>query len=230
VVVAAGIGAFEPRKLDGIPGISEFEGRGVEYIAQPIESYRGKRLMVVGGGDTAVDWAVALASIARSMVIIHRFDYFEAHEISLMALASSKARVFTEHELRRVEGKDHLTHAVIFSGGTQHEHILKVDELLICIGFKATMGPIEAWGLPVTNKAIRVNGKMESGLPGIYAAGDITFPTDAPKMNLIANGFGQATVAVNLATTFIYPKLRVFPGHSSQKMQKALEIARTGSG
>ncbi|MGQ0605051.1 MAG: NAD(P)/FAD-dependent oxidoreductase [Anaerolineales bacterium] len=216
VVVAAGVGAFEPNRL-AVPGAKELEGRGVHYVVRKKEAFLGRRLLVVGGGDTAVDWALELQQWARSITLAHRFDYFEAHERSMQALHSSKVHVLTEHELRSIEGDGCVQEVTLFHNHTQAEHTLRVDDVLVCIGFRANIGPIEKWGLKLDKRSILANGSMETNLSGVYAAGDITQPTDAPKMNLIANGFGQATVAVNMANKFIYPSARVFPGHSSHK-------------
>lgn len=216
VVICAGVGAFEPNRLRA-PGVADFEGQGVHYVVRDKEAFLGKRLLVIGGGDTAVDWALELQQWARSVTLVHRYDYFEAHERSVLALADSRVHVLTEHELHSVEGDGHVQEATLYHNRTEAEHTLRVDDVLICIGFRANIGPIENWPLDFEKRAIRVTGSMETNLPGVYAAGDITLPADAPKMNLIANGFGQATIAVNMANTFIYPKSRVFPGHSSQK-------------
>jgi thioredoxin reductase (NADPH) len=216
VIIAAGLGGFSPNKIR-VPGAEEFEPCGVHYVVRKKEDFVGKRLLVVGGGDTALDWALELQQWAREISLIHRYDYFEAHERSVQALHKSKIHVLPLHELRALAGKDKLEEATIFHTVTEGEHTLRVDDVLICIGYKADLGPIKNWGLELDKRTIKVNGKMETNLPGIYAAGDITLPTDSIKMNLIANGYGQATLAVNLANTFIHPKSRVFPGHSSQK-------------
>lgn len=216
VVIAAGLGAFEPNRLS-LPGAAEFEGRGLSYAVPSKEAFLGKRLLVVGGGDTALDWALELQQWARSVTLVHRLEHFEAHERSVLALQQSKAHVLVEHEVRAIDGDTSVREVTVLHNRTQAEHTLRVDEVLVCIGFRADMGRIESWGLDIDKRAIYVNACMQTNLPGVYAAGDITQPLDGPKLNLIANGFGQATVAVNMANKFIYPDARVFPGHSSQK-------------
>ncbi len=227
VVIAAGVGAFEPNRLP-VPGAREMEGKGVHYVVRNKEAFLGRRVLVVGGGDTAVDWALELQQWARSITLIHRYDYFEAHERSVLALHQSKVHVLTEHELQAIEGNGQVEEATIVHSRTEAEHTLRVDDVLVCIGFRANIGPIKEWGLELERRSIRVNCAMETNLPGVYAAGDITYPEGAPKMNLIANGFGQATMAINMANKFIYPKSRVFPGHSSQK--KGMRYAPTPVG
>lgn len=226
-VIATGLGAFSPNKIY-VPGAAEFENNSIHYVVRQKEEFLGKRLLIVGGGDTAVDWALELQQWAREVILIHRFDYFEAHERSVQALHHSKVHVLTRHELRVLGGDGRVQEATVFNNITEGEHTLRVDDVLVCIGFKADPGPITNWGLAMDKRTIIVNGKMETNLPGVYAAGDITLPTDSVKMNLIVNGFGQATLAVNLANQFIYPKSRVFPGHSSQK--KGMKYAPTPVG
>ncbi len=216
VVVAAGLGAFEPNRLP-LPGAAEFEGRGLSYVVGCKEAFLGKRLLVVGGGDTALDWALELQQWARSVTLVHRFDHFEAHERSVVALRQSKVHVLVEHEVRAIEGDGGVREVTVFHDRTQAAHTLRVDEVLVCIGFRADMSRIESWGLDIDKRAIFVDGCMQTNRPGVYAAGDVTHPRDGPKMNLIANGFGQATVAVNMANKFIHSDARVFPGHSSQR-------------
>lgn len=216
VIIAAGLGAFEPNRLPA-PGAAEFEGKGLHYTVRRKEDFLGKRLLVVGGGDTALDWALELQQWARSVTLVHRFDYFEAHERSVLALQQSKIHVLTEHQVAAIEGDTRVHEVTVVNNRTQGEHTLRVDEVLVCIGFRANIGPIQQWGLELNQRAIVVNADMATNLPGVYAAGDIAHPREGPKMNLIANGFAQATIAVNVATKFIHPTARVFPGHSSQR-------------
>lgn len=216
VLIAAGLGAFEPNRLPA-PGAAEFEGKGLHYAVQRKEDFLGKRVLVVGGGDTALDWALELQQWARSVTLVHRFDYFEAHERSVLALQQSKIHVLTEHQVSSIEGDARLHEVTVVNNRTQAEHTLRVDEVLVCIGFRANIGPIQQWGLELNQRAIVVNAAMETNLPGVYAVGDIAYPREGPKMNLIANGLAQATIAVNVANKFIHPAARVFPGHSSQR-------------
>ncbi|RME86004.1 MAG: NAD(P)/FAD-dependent oxidoreductase [Caldilineae bacterium] len=216
VIICAGVGAFEPNRLR-VPGAAEYEGKGVHYIVRDKEAFLGRRLLVVGGGDTAVDWALELQNWAREITLIHRYDHFEAHERSVLALAKSRVSVITNHVLRAVLGNEHVEAAVIGHTETDDEHRLPVDDILICIGFRSNIGPIQNWGLDLHKRAIRTDGHMATNLPGVFAAGDITQPEGAPKINLIATGFAQAAIAVSVANRYIYPKARLFPGHSSKR-------------
>jgi thioredoxin reductase (NADPH) len=218
LVVTAGIGAFEPSRLDN-ESVRRFEGRGVEYLAQDLDDYAGKRVLIVGGGDSAVDWALALDPIAKHVALIHRREGFRAHDMSVNALNASTVEVRIFHELRRLEGEGRLERAVIFDNRTQAETTLEIDAVILALGFKADLGPIREWGLEtIGRRYLKVNSRMQTNLPGVYAAGDIALQEDLDPLNLIVIGYGQVTVAVNYAYTFVKPGGKVFPGHSSEKM------------
>jgi thioredoxin reductase (NADPH) len=218
VIITAGIGAFEPARLDN-ESVRRFEGQGVEYLVRDIDEYTGKRVLIVGGGDSAVDWALALESIASHVTLVHRREGFRAHDTSVNALHASKVDVRIFHELRRLEGDGQLERAVIFENRTQAETTIEVDAVILALGFKADLGPIREWGLAtIGRRYVRVNGRMETNLPGVYAAGDIALEEELDPLNLIVIGYGQVTVAVNYAYTFVKPGGKVFPGHSSEKM------------
>lgn len=218
VVIAAGIGAFRPVKLPN-ESLEAFEGRDVVYMVKDLESYAGKRVLIVGGGDSAVDWALALEPIAEQVTLIHRRQGFRAHDTSVNALNESKVDVRLFYELRHVEGKKQLERAVIFDNRTDEEEILEVDNLILALGFKADLGPIREWGLEtIGRRYIKVNSKMETNLPGVFSAGDVALQEELDPLNLIVVGYGQVTVAVNYAYTVLKPGGKVFPGHSSEKM------------
>ena len=218
IVLTAGIGAFEPVKIAG-ESAQRFEGRGLEYLVKDLDEYAGKRVLVVGGGDSAVDWALALQPIAAQVTLIHRREGFRAHDTSVNALMSSGVDVRVFYELRQLEGETRLERAVIFDNRTQAETTLEVDGVLLALGFKADLGPIREWGLEtIGRRYIKVNHRMETKLPGVYAAGDLALQEDLDPLNLIVIGYGQVTVAVNYAYTVLRPGGKVFPGHSSEKM------------
>jgi thioredoxin reductase (NADPH) len=219
VVICAGAGAFAPKRLD-VPGMMEFEGRGVYYFVRNKEAFRGKRILIVGGGDSALDWAQNLEPVASSITLIHRRDVFRAHEESVDWLFHrSSVKVKLWWEMRRIEGSDHLERVVIFNNKTQEEETLEVDAALVNIGFNASIGPIKEWGLALDGNQIVVNSRMETNLPGVYAAGDIC--TYDGKLKLIATGVGEACIAVNIAKTYIDPTAKAFPGHSSAMTMEA---------
>ncbi len=218
IIITAGVGSFSPNKL-AIVNQEKYEDRGIYYFVKQKEFFRNKNLLIVGGGDSAVDWALNLKEVTKSIVLIHRRDQFRAHEQSVKELYNSpgvSVRIFTE--LKQVDGDDTtLKSAIIFENRTNKQETIPVDCILINIGFKANLGPIANWGLAMENRAIKINGRMETNIPGVFAAGDIASPTESIKLNLIATAFAQAALAVNVAKKFVNPKAQLFPGHSSEK-------------
>ncbi len=216
VLIAAGVGAFSPNRLEA-QGVSDYEGRGVYYFVRDKSAFAGKNILIVGGGDSAVDWALNMKDTAKKITLVHRRDVFRAHELSVKELMGSNVDVKLFYEVRRVTGDGtRLTGAVIFDNRTQAETTLEVDAILVNIGFRADLGPIKDWGLEIDGREIRTNGKMETSIPGVYVAGDIAGPVDGVKLNLIATGYAQAALAVNVAKAFVDPTSKVFPGHSSE--------------
>ncbi len=216
VLIAAGVGAFSPNRLEA-QGVGDYEGKGVYYFVKDKSAFAGKNLLIVGGGDSAVDWALNMKDIARKITLVHRRDVFRAHELSVKELMSSNVDVRLFYEVRRIIGDGTtLTQAVIFDNRTQAETTLDVDAILVNIGFRADLGPIKDWGLDIDGREIRTNGKMETSIPGVYAAGDIAGPVDGVKLNLIATGYAQAALAVNVAKAYVDPNSKIFPGHSSE--------------
>ncbi len=212
VVLAVGVGAFAPKKLE-LPAIDRLEGRGIYYFVKEKEVFAGKTVLIVGGGDSAVDWALMLKDIAKEVTLIHRRDTFRAHGQSVQELMASPVKVKCFYELKTVHGGDYLEGAIIFHNKTGEETYSKVDALILSLGFLADLGPVKKWGLTVENNAIKVNERMETNLPGVYAAGDAV--THPGKLKLITTGQGEAAIAVNFASTYINPDSNAFPGHSS---------------
>lgn len=218
VILCAGIGAFRPIKLKN-DSVEAFENKGIFYLLRDLEDFEGKRVLIIGGGDSAVDWALALESIAEKVTLIHRRKGFRAHDSSVNALNSSSVDVRIFYELKIVEGSNNVEGAVIFDNRSKEEYSIDVDAIILALGFKADLGPIRSWNLEtIGRRYIKVNSKMETNLPGVFAAGDVALQEELDPLNLIVVGFGQVTVAVNYAYTVIKPGGKVFPGHSSEKM------------
>jgi thioredoxin reductase (NADPH) len=212
VVLTVGVGAFEPKRL-GLPNIEPLEGHGISYFVKEKQGFADKTVLIVGGGDSAVDWALMLKDIAKKVMLIHRRDTFRAHPQSVQELLNSRVEVKLFYELKAVHGSDQLEGVTIFHNKTGEETDLKVDALILSLGFLADLGPIKRWGLAIENNAIKVNERMETNLPGVYAAGDAV--THLGKLKLITTGQGEAAIAVNFAATYINPESKAFPGHSS---------------
>ena len=218
VLVAAGIGAFRPMKLRN-ESVDEWEGKGLDYFVPDIGELAEKNVLIVGGGDSAVDWALAAEPIAKHVTLIHRRPGFRAHDTSVNKLNESNVDVKIHYELREIQGDGHVERSVIVDNQTDEEITIDVDAIVLALGFKADLGPIRQWGLEtIGRRYIRVNNKMETNLPNVYAAGDLALQADLDPLNLIVVGYGQVTVAVNYAYAAIKPGEKVFPGHSSEKM------------
>lgn len=212
ILIAAGVGSFQPKMLT-IPGVEQFEGRGLHYFVKRVDDFRGRAVLIVGGGDSAVDWANMLSPVAKRVTLIHRRNQFRAHEDSVAKMRAGPTTILTPFELRKIEGHDRIERAEIFENTSNAEQYLEVDDVLVNIGFDSSLGPIKDFGLELEGGQIKVDQMMHTNLPGVFAAGDIaTFPG---KLKLIATGFGEACIAVNFAKQYIDPTANVFPGHSS---------------
>jgi len=216
VVIAGGKGAFDPNKLD-VPGYDTFLHHGVEYSVQDPQAYRDKKVVIVGGGDSAMDWVVILKDIASELTLVHRRDGWRAHaktvEQVMQAEEDGEITIRTFHEVREIHGSDQVEAVTIFDNRTDEDVTLEADAVLTFLGFKPDLGPIKNWGLNIEKNRIMVNALMETGTPGIYAAGDVV--DYEGKLDLIATGFSEAAVAVNNAVHFVDPNARVNPGHST---------------
>lgn len=215
IIIATGAGAFSPTKLDNA-SLESFEGKGVYYFVKDKSQFSGKRLLIIGGGDSALDWAMNLEEFAEKITLIHRRDVFRAHEESVdWLLNRSQVDVKLFYELKEVLGDENgVCSATILNSKTQEAETIEVDAVLLNLGFKADIGPLRDWGVELHgSKKVVVNQFMETNLPGVYAAGDIShYPG---KLDLIATGVGEICLAVNCAKTKIDPKAKLFPGHSS---------------
>jgi thioredoxin reductase (NADPH) len=216
IVIAGGKGAFEPMPLK-CQGYEEFMHAGVEYSVRDPEVYRDKRVVVVGGGDSALDFVLMLKGIAASLTLVHRRDGWRAHAATVTAMEQSVAAgeidLKTFHEVRAIHGNGVVDRVTIFDNRSDEELELPCEAIISCLGFKPDLGPIKAWGIEVEKNRIRVDAHMSTNVPGIYAAGDIV-DYDG-KLDLIATGFAEAAIAVNQAVHFVDPTARVNPGHST---------------
>lgn len=216
VVIAGGKGAFSPRVLE-CPGYDRLLGRGVTYHVQDPERFRDKRVLIVGGGDSALDWALGLKDVASRLVLCHRRSGFRAHRHSVRkmeaAVEEDELELMTYHEVREIYGGDCVEGVTLFDNRTDEETTFSVDAVLSLIGFKPDLGPIAEWGLELERNSVRVGSLMNTNVPGVFAAGDIV--TYEGKLDLIATGYGEAAIAVNNAVHHYDPDARVNPGHST---------------
>jgi thioredoxin reductase len=201
VVIAAGCGAIVPRKLD-IPHLTDLEGHGIYYFLPSFEPLRGKRVLIVGGGNSAVDWALSLTGIAANVTLAHRMYKFQAHEAMVDRLLASKVKVkFPYFTLKEVIGEEKVTGAVIWNERSGKEERIEVDAIVLSIGMLTNLEPFREWGVNIVGSGIAVATDMSTNMPGVYAAGDIaTYPG---KILLISAGAGEAATAVNAAKEYI---------------------------
>jgi len=219
IIIAAGIGAFSPRRLPQRCA-EPWYGRGIYDVVTDPEQFRDRRVLIIGGGDSAFDWGTQLLSRASRVTLVHRSDRFRAHGATVAefqsAVNAGRAELYTFHELHDIScrnGSDRFSHVVLRDIKAKSTRELEIDVVLPMLGFVSNMGAIGEWGLTIQNDEIHVNSQMETGRPGIYAAGDVT--TYPGKLKLIATGFGEAATAVNQAVHWIYPEKKIAPGHSS---------------
>lgn len=212
VVITGGIGTFTPRPL---PDGEVWEGQGLQYFVPKLDVMTDKDVLIVGGGDSAFDWALNLRDIARSITIVHRRERFRAHQTTVDDVMASEVEVLTFHEVSRINGGDKIESVEIFDNRTDEKRTIDCQAVVAALGFTADLGPLKKWGLEQDKRQIVVDTAMKTNLQRVFAAGDIT--TYDGKVKLISVGFGEAATAVNNAVPFIDPDQGVFPGHSSDK-------------
>jgi thioredoxin reductase (NADPH) len=210
VVITGGIGTFTPRPL---PVAERFEGSGLAYFVRRPTDYLDLDVVIVGGGDSAFDWAATLEPLARRVTLIHRRDRFRAHHGTIETVRKSSAHLIVNSEITEVLGDASISGVRVTGlrdGGTRH---VKAQAIIAALGFTTDLGPLAGWGLDVRARHLLVDTRMATNLPRVYAAGDITeYPG---KVRLISVGFGEAATAVNNAATIIDPAAALFPGHST---------------
>ena len=211
VIIAMGGGAFKPRALD-IEGAEDFDN--VHYHVSNIQQYEGQQVTVLGGGDSAVDWALALEPIAKKVSIIHRRPQFRAQEHSVKQLEESSVEILTPYLPEQIIGNGEKIQSVVLKHAKGEDQIeIPVDDFIVNYGFSSSIGGMKNWGFDVQRNCIVTNSQMETTLPGVFAVGDIA--TYDGKVKIIATGFGEAPVAINAAMTYVNPNSRPSTIHSS---------------
>jgi len=207
VAIAGGLGSFEPRKPP-IPNIAHFEDAGVEYIIRDPEVYRDKKVVIAGGGDSALDWAIFLTDIASEVSLVHRRNEFRGALDSVDKVQelkdAGKINMITPAEVTGILGDEKVTGVSIVKNG-EEKIKLEVDHFIPLFGLSPKLGPIANWGLDIEKNAIKVNNALDyqTNIPGIYAIGDVnTYPG---KLKLILCGFHEATLMCQSAYKRIHP-------------------------
>jgi ferredoxin/flavodoxin---NADP+ reductase len=212
VIVSAGAGAFQPTKM-GIEREDELVGSGVYYGVKDKSVFMGKKLAIVGGGDSAFDWCLNLMDTADHMTLIHRRDVFRAHEDSVEKVRSSRVEMKLWSAVKELHGNGRLEGLTLENTQSKETERLDCDALIVNIGFKSSLGPLKDWGFEIVKNQIVVDDRYETNLPGVFAIGDVC--AFAGKLKLIATGVGEAATAVCFAKTYLDPTAKLFPGHSS---------------
>ncbi len=210
VVITGGIGSFTPRPL---PADDGWDGKGLVFFVPKLDVHAGKDVVIVGGGDSAFDWAYALQPIARSVTLVHRREQFRAHGAMVDKVREMGVRLMTSSELSAIRGDDLVVEVDITHKESGELITLPAQTVVASLGFIANIGPMAQWGLELEKRHIVVDTAMRTNLPRVFAAGDIVvYPG---KVALISVGFGEAALAVNNAAPIIDPSQGIFPGHSS---------------
>ncbi|MEU1127927.1 NAD(P)/FAD-dependent oxidoreductase [Streptomyces sp. NPDC005899] len=208
VVIAAGLGRAVPRTL---PCLGPYQGLGVAHHVPRLDRHRDRDVVIVGGGDSAVDWALALVSIARSVTVVHRRSAFRAHEHGVKQMYACGIRVVTDAEVVACRGAGHLEEVTVRVGEEQWE--LPAQDLVAALGYITDLGPIADWGFRMLHRQIVVDTAMRTNLPGVYAVGDMC--SYEGRVPLISVGFGEAATAANHLAVELRPGSRLAPGHST---------------
>jgi ferredoxin/flavodoxin---NADP+ reductase len=222
VVVTGGIGTFTPRRLDPLSG---FVGNGLAYFVPEPDGYRDKDVVIVGGGDSAFDWALTLVPVARSVTLVHRRQRFRAHEALVRQVAELPVTIITSAEVVGGHGNRSLEAIDVLHKQSGRTERVEAQAVVAALGFIADIRPLEAWGLEIADRRIVVGTTMATNLARVFAAGDITeYPG---KVRLMSVGFGEAATAVNNAVAGLYPGASLVPGHSSDMADRAGVTADT---
>lgn len=194
IILALGMGLFAPKRLD-VPGEAEFEGGGVTYNAKDRREFKDKRVLIVGGGDSALEFALEIVAAAKSVVLVHRRGEFRAMEKNVEAVRKAPIQVMFNAELTSIEGDERVRRAVVYDNRTLKKSVLDVDAIIINIGFEPKITPLPKWGIALEGeRLIKVKMDMSTSVPGIYACGDIvSYPG---KDKRIVTACGEAVTAV----------------------------------
>jgi len=217
VIIAGGHGAFEPKRLPGFD-MSPWEGRGVHYLVGSKAEFEGKKVLIIGGGDSACDWVINLLHTAESVALCHRREGFRAHELTvgqvMSAADAGHVDLHVPFQVREVLGNGAIERVKLFHSDDHTREIeIEVDAILLQLGFKTALGPLKDWGLEISKGALVVDPVMKTNLPNVWACGDIT--TFDGKLKLIATGFAESAIAVAQAVHSLRPDMKIQPKYST---------------
>jgi thioredoxin reductase (NADPH) len=194
ILIAAGAGMISPRKLE-LESAEKYLGKGFEYVVEDVEKYRGKKVLVIGGGDTALDWAYYFTAMSSEVTLIHRSTKFVGFEGSLIRLQKSSCKIFTDTKLAAMSGTDKLEGVTISNTKEGWSKEIEIDRLLGCIGFTPKLGFIKECGFEIAEGSIKSDSNMRTNVENVYAVGDIS--NHPGRIKLISTGFGNVQIALN---------------------------------
>jgi thioredoxin reductase (NADPH) len=217
IIIAGGHGAFEPKRLPGYD-MSPWEGKGAHYLVSEKAAFAGKRVIIVGGGDSACDWVLNLLDTASEITLVHRREAFRAHEVTIReiheAADAGKVDLRVPYQIKDVAGNGHIESVTLFHSENEDDVVeVEADAVLLQLGFKTALGPLKEWPLEVHKGALVVDPLMKTSMDRVWAAGDIT--TFDGKLKLIATGFAEAAIAVAQAVHHIRPEMNIQPKYST---------------
>ena len=218
VIVAGGHGAFEPKKLPvSDVDMEPWEGKGASYLVGEKSEFADKRVVIVGGGDSAFDWVVNLLDTAADVTLVHRREAYRAHEATVAEVmeycAGGRATLKVPYVIKAVEGNGRVEAVELHHTGDGTVERLECDAILLQLGFVTKLGPLKEWGFELEKGAIKVDPLMKTNLDRVWACGDIT--TFDGKLKLIATGFAESAIAVSQALHFIRPDMKIQPAYST---------------
>ena len=214
VLITVGNGAFSPRKLE----IESDNFTNIHYFVTDMNKFKDKNIVIFGGGDSAVDWALMLEGVARKVSIVHRRDQFRAHETTVEKMKAGLTEIYTPYKAKSLEKAETRANKITLEHlETGEETTLDADEIIVLFGFVSSLGPVKEWGLDLNKTALTVDSKHQTNIPGIFAAGDAA--AFDGKIKMITTGFGEAVTAINAAKAYAHPD-KIQPHRHSSTMVK----------
>lgn len=217
IIITAGNGAFKPRTMK-LENEEQFKGKNLHYSIENINNFKDRDVVIFGGGDSAVDWALMLEDIASNVSIVHRRERFRAHDYTVKLLKDSTVNILTPYTPTEITGESKVESIILKQAKGDQFVDLQADDYIVNYGFISNLGPINDWGLEIVNNSIQVNSRAETSIPGIYAIGDIS--TYEGKIKLMATGFGEAPIAVSNAMVYMDPNASLHAAHSTSIMSR----------
>lgn len=201
ILIATGQGSFKPRKLT-VDGAADYEGKNLHYFVADTEKFRDKEVLVCGGGNSAVEWALILERVAKKVTLVHRRNEFRAHEVFVQKLRESTVEILTPFVPEELIGDgEKITSVCLKERRGDRKINFPIDELIISYGFASSNQALADWGLELAHGGLIVDRQMQSNIPGIFGAGDgVTYDS---KIRLLDVGFGEVPIAINSAVQYI---------------------------